>query len=137
MEDLKNNIVVRMPGDGSCELKDFTDGQVEVRAEFVKDLNSNLFKRLEDAVLNAYSSEPMDDLEDSEQEEIKAGYGRFLVMVNNWYSDTLRFNVVESVARFSELVFRHMSSFEGDPMAGPRVRFHTTLALLLEGPTPA
>ena len=135
MEDLKAAVIVDVPTE-TCELKSFADAQVAVRTESVKDMNNNLFKRLEDAVLNAYSSEQMDDLEDAKQEEIKAGYTRFLIMVNNWYKDSLRTNVVASVDKFSELVFRHMDFFNGHPM-GPRVRFKTTLVLKLLGPSPA
>ena len=93
-------------------------------------------KRLEDAVLNAYSSEKIDDLEDEAQDEVRQSYSRFLIMMNNWYSDSLRFNVVDSVAKFGDMIFRHMPFFTGDPM-GARVRFKTNLALKMIGPTPS
>eukprot|EP01051_Picozoa_sp_SAG22_P003744 SAG22_NODE_187_length_15860_cov_44.770446_2_plen_99_part_00 len=78
----------------------------------------------------------MDDLEEAEAAEIKDAYARFLVMVNNWYKDSLRDNATASIASYAEQVFRHMDFFLGDPM-GPRLRFNTTLALRLEGPTPS
>lgn len=133
---LKSTPMVDPPFGGAKELSDFAEMQVDVLADLVQDLNMNLFKRLEDAVLNSFSSEKMDGLEEEAQAEIKLNYTRYLTMLNNWYSDSLRDNVVASVGSFSELFTRHMPDYGGDPM-GPRAKFQTNLALKLNGPTPS
>ena len=135
MEDLKDALVVSIPS-GVLELADFTEMQIDVRTELVRDWNNNLFKRLEDAVLNSYSSEGMEDLEEQAQTEVKNNYNRFLVMTNVWYRDSLRFLATDSLDKYCEMFVRHMDDFEGDPL-GPRVEFKTNLSLFTKGPTPS
>ena len=135
MEDLKEQLVVSMPS-APLELADFAEMQIDVRAELISDWNNNLFKRMEDAVLNAYSSEGTEDLIEEEQMDVKSNYMRFLTMANIWYRDSLRFLALDSLDMYAEMFRRHMDDFEGDPL-GPRVEFKTSLALFTRGPSPA
>eukprot|EP01043_Picozoa_sp_COSAG02_P012300 COSAG02_NODE_473_length_21601_cov_136.065994_5_plen_1466_part_00 len=135
MEDLKEQLILSVPST-PLELADFAEMQIDVRAELISDWNNNLFKRLEDAVLNAYSSEGTEDLEDEEQVEVKNNYLRFMTMMNIWYRDSLRFLATDSLDKYAEMFRRHMDDFEGDPL-GPRVEYKTNLALFTRGPTPA
>ena len=135
MEDLKEQLVLSVPS-SPLELADFAEMQIDVRSELISDWNNNLFKRLEDAVLNAYSSEGTEDLEDEEQIEVKNNYLRYLTMMNIWYRDSLRFLATDSLDKYAEMFRRHMDDFEGDPL-GPRVEFKTNLAIFTRGPTPS
>jgi hypothetical protein len=113
MEDIKAIRILRTIDDPQ-ELMEFDTMQQELRKELTDDWNGNLYKRIEDAVLNAYSSEDMDGLEDEEQEQIKVKYTRFLGMVNNWYRDSLRTCALNSAEMYA-LAFEHrLPVYNGD-----------------------